>query len=516
MSNEPINGFDGAYLSTPLGSGARLVFAENEPLPDVLPGLVNHVLAQHEGKYQKAANKEYDRSVMVQEAAFVCRRTGLTRAQTLTLLKTKHHPSIGLVMEKGQDWFDRQFPSIVEHLDLAHPHEGKTCTLECPGISDNDRTALILNEKLKTPPADPFDIEVKKRLEYLRVDEEARRLLRAEKVAAQPIPAGMKLTDLLTITYEDAVDLIEKLLPKDGNAFFFAQAKAGKTTFLNNLIRALVDELVFLGKYQVAKLTGNVGVINLEMSERKNTQWLRDLDIKNTDRVRIWNLRGQASLFDMRDPARRKEWALRLNDEGVTVLTWDCMKPVVKSLGLSEDKDLGLLLYGFTEMLLMAGVSESVVVHHAGWNPAHSIGDSSVEGWADAIWSLSSEEKEVESLAETGGKYINVKQKTKVRSFAAKGRDVEVYKTKLHYDPFTRLLTLQENPSSTVERQLFDFVKTHGGTYDKGIVALRNETKLGKDVLDAAIDALGERDLMSVDTTAKPHVFTVAEEWIEE
>src|SRR5690606_25457399 len=99
---------------------------------------------------------------------------------------------------------------------------------------------------------------------------------------------------------------------------------------------------------------GRVVVIDNELDPRQIKANYRAQGITHTDRVDIVPLRGRLSTFDITDPGVRAEWAARL--EGASVVIFDCLRPLIDALGLSEDKDAGRVLVAFDALLNDAGV----------------------------------------------------------------------------------------------------------------------------------------------------------------
>jgi hypothetical protein len=109
---------------------------------------------------------------------------------------------------------------------------------------------------------------------------------------------------------------------------------------------------------------------------------------------------------------------------GADVVILDCLRPVLDSLGLSEDKDAGKFLVAFDDMLADAGVGEALVVTHMGHQNERARGDSRLLDWPDAPWKI-------------------VRDDNDVRYFSAFGRDVDVPEGALSFDPDTRRLTYE-------------------------------------------------------------------------
>ncbi|BAS10405.1 conserved hypothetical protein [Arthrobacter sp. Hiyo4] len=124
----------------------------------------------------------------------------------------------------------------------------------------------------------------------------------------QPAVPPMGLEELLEEEDEDPEYRVEGLLPTGSRVVLSAPYKAGKSTLVGNLIRSLVDDEPFLGRYSVYPAE-RVLLIDNELDVRHLKRWLRDQGIVHTDRVDVLSLRGRVGSFDLLDPAKRAEWA---------------------------------------------------------------------------------------------------------------------------------------------------------------------------------------------------------------
>ncbi len=197
-------------------------------------------------------------------------------------------------------------------------------------------------------------------------------------------------------------------------------------------MRALADNELFLGRFEVNPPEGRVVVIDNELDERMLRRWLGDQGVRNTDRVAVLPLRGRVGTFDLLDEDTRARWATKLREVGASVVLFDCLRPVLDALGLSEDKDAVRFLVHFDALLSEAGATEAVVVHHMGHQGERSRGDTRIRDWPDVEWRL------VRQNAEDGQQEAGAR-----RYFAAYGRDVEQPEGLLAYDPGSRRLTFE-------------------------------------------------------------------------
>jgi hypothetical protein len=307
--------------------------------------------------------------------------------------------------------------------------------------------------------AERYDAMVTQAVLQLAVKQKA-----AEKYAAitaKPLnlPAITSLGDFLAVPDDLATYRVDQLWPTGGNVLLAAQAKAGKSTAMLNLIKSLVDGRPFLGQYE-ARPAGRVVLLDNELDERNLRRWLREIGITNTDRVQVMSLRGKVSSFNVTDKAVRSEWAKILS--GADVLILDCLRPVLDALGLDEHRDAGKFLEPFTELLGEAGIGESLIVHHMGHGGERSRGDSRLIDWPDAGWRLIRE-----------GEPPNTQT-----YFTAKGRDVEVYEKRLAYTHADRSLVIVGGSRKDV--------KLDGALDDVlGLLRKSGESMSGRAVIDA-------------------------------
>lgn len=277
---------------------------------------------------------------------------------------------------------------------------------------------------MRLDAAAQFAKEVAFEAHRLKVREAATRKFAQDRAGAVARPEVVGLDDFLAIEDEDVAFRVERLWPIGGRVVLSAQYKAGKSTLVGNVVRAIADGTPLLDEFD--SFAGSVAIIDNELDERTLRRWLRDQGIVNTQAVRLVALRGKLSTFDILDAETRAEWATQF--EGVDVIILDCLRPVLDALGLSEDKDAGKFLVAFDALLSQSAATEACVVHHMGHNGERSRGDSRILDWPDATWKLVRED------ADDPGS---------TRYFSAFGRDVEVSESRISFDPATRHLSLE-------------------------------------------------------------------------
>lgn len=275
------------------------------------------------------------------------------------------------------------------------------------------------------PQESIFDRSVRHEVNQLRIRDEARRQWEAEKAGdlIATIPRPTSLTAFLEVPDTDAEYAVDQLLPVGGRAILAAQYKAGKTTFVANLLRALADGGRFLGQYDCGR-PRRVALIDDELDERLLRRWLREQHIDNTDMVDVYPLKGRVASFNLLDDRIRDTWADRL--DGVDFVILDCLRPVLDGAGLDENHDVGQFLNAFDALCADAGIDEQVVVHHMGHGAQRSRGDSRILDWPDATWKITRED---------------IDDPASARYFSAFGRDVNVAEGLLKFDADTKRIT---------------------------------------------------------------------------
>jgi hypothetical protein len=236
---------------------------------------------------------------------------------------------------------------------------------------------------------------------------------------------GVNMKMAFSQEWEDEEWVITGLLPLAGKALFTAPAKAGKTTTMGTMIRALTREEPLFGQFPVFGAK-RVTVIDTEMTPRKSVSWLKSADV-DPDLVTAFYMRGRAQMVDLRSEAAQIRWARVLRENKTEILVIDPLSPILAGLGLDENAagDVQSWLAGVDALITRAELHGAVVVHHHGHSGERGRGSSAFLGWPDAIWTL-------------------VKDDNDTRYFGALGRDIEVPESALEFDPETKILTVPE------------------------------------------------------------------------
>lgn len=321
-----------------------------------------------------------------------------------------------------------------------------------------------INTLHKLTPAEIGDLREREAAEHeaerQRIREAARKL-NATRDSAVAAPTPVSLADLLEQPDDEQTYRIADLWPTAGRVLLAAPYKAGKSTLVGNVVRALVDGGQFLDRFNVTSVR-KVVLIDTELDTGMLRRWLRDQGIQNTGAVSVVPLRGALSTFDLTDQTTRSHWARQLAGADVVIL--DCLRPVLDSLGLSEDKDAGRLLVAFDALLAEIGATEGLVVTHMGHQNERARGDSRLLDWPDALWKIVRGDD-----ADDG---------TRRSYFSALGRDVDVAEGLLDYDAATRRQTYtggsrKDSTALAAMLELMDLVRREPGTLSKNAAGKR-------------------------------------------
>lgn len=319
---------------------------------------------------------------------------------------------------------------------------------------------------------------VQAKLRELRVLAKARQMLKDEEHAAafRPPPYRHTLTEELQIPDEPQVYAIDTLLPAGGNALLAAEFKAGKTTFMLNLLRAFADGEPFLGRFDVHPAPGRIAIFNYELGDAQMRSWLRQSGIRNTDAVAVLNLRGYA--LPITAPAVQDWIVAWLVEQDVSM--WIADPFARASVGTDENSntEVGVWLDAFDVIKQRAGVRDGVLPTHTGraeqeQGQEHARGATRLDDWADVRWLLTKNEEQR-------------------RFFRATGRDVEHAEEALEYDEITRALTMRGGDRAWIakrnaERTVLEFITAHPML---GVRDIRAGLTLQNGKVDAALASL--------------------------
>jgi AAA domain len=256
----------------------------------------------------------------------------------------------------------------------------------------------------------------------------AKRFVDAEERPKSNPPEILTLRERLARPQPAVTWRIARLQAVGHRVLLAAQFKAGKTTFVGNLMHSLVDGDVFLNTFDVAPIDGTVCLLDFEMSSIQLDKWHRDIAIANDDRVYPIHMKGAASQFNIIDPEVRAYWVDIFKSRNVKYLIVDCLRPVLDALGLNEHTETGLFLTALDALLREADIPEALVIQHMGHANERARGDSRLLDWPDVGWTMVRESED---------------DPASPRFFKAYGRDVDEPETELTYCPTTRRLSVE-------------------------------------------------------------------------
>ena len=299
-----------------------------------------------------------------------------------------------------------------------HDHVGRACDVAgCPNKSEWQTGDPMTIEELR-------ERRVLQKVDELLILDEARGVVAALKADAQFVPPTFRasLADDLVAQPEEPAETILGVHRTGANAVIAAQYKAGKTTLVDNLIRALVDDEPFLGEYPV-HFDGRVALFNYELDEGQMVEWLGSLGIRNSDRVTTVHLRG------MRLPLiaeRAQQWAVEfMLEHDIKAWVLDPFARAFAGCGNENDNgEVGAFLDALDLVKHEAQVPDLWLTHHFGrkdhdQGQEHGRGATRLDDWPDVRWLLTRQHDD--------------------RFLKIHGRGVDVDETQLLWEPSGRL-----------------------------------------------------------------------------
>ena len=289
-------------------------------------------------------------------------------------------------------------------------------------MSIPDVNALPDVEEDAYDAAAEFARDVEREAYGLRVRDAARVKVTAEKAGPLPELDAGTLAAMLARPAEPP-HRVGGLIPSEGGTLVVAQRKTGKTTLTLNLARCLLTGEDFLARFPVRPVTGNVAVLNYEVSGSQLARWAHEAGVPE-DRLLIVNLRGRRN--PLAYPEDRARLAELLAKHDVESLFVDPFGRAYTGQSQNDPGEVGAWLAELDRFARgEANAVDVVLSTHAGWNGERTRGASSLEDWADSVVTLTRDPDD-ETL----------------RFLRAEGRDVEIEEDRLAFDPTTRRLTL--------------------------------------------------------------------------
>lgn len=330
-------------------------------------------------------------------------------------------------------------PSVA--TPSAPPGQGSVGTLPPPWVTGDSASPDALTPGIAGPPSGevgdtiapdaPWDrraVAVALELERLEVRRDARlELAHAEHARSWREPPSYTLRELLALPDEPLSWRVHDVMPLGANVLLAAQFKAGKTTLINELTRAVADGTDFLGAFKVPD-AAQVALFNYEVGQAQYGRWLRDRGIVSVDSVHVFNLRGFS--IPLTVPMVRNYIIGWLKSRDIQLWVIDPFARAFTGGNENDNAEVGQWLDVIDQIKEEAGVSELVMPTHTGratFEPGaeRARGATRLDDWCDVRWLLTRDEEGA-------------------RFFRATGRDVDTEETRLEYDALSRAVTLGE------------------------------------------------------------------------
>lgn len=395
---------------------------------------------QAHGKPSKKARKAA-RSITLHD----CNRETALRAIATIVGESKRKPGdYGPLMAKAQERYTRHYPDAA--ADFEKMLEGSVKRFG-PWL------ATFPVPKQAAPAVDPFaGLDDATRAELAAAPElaqqvaqivardravEIARELRGASIEPQPLDWGT--ADEILARDDEPEPRIDGLIPAGGSVIVPAQHKAGKSTLALSLAHALVTGDDALDRFPVRAIDGAVAYLNYEMTPGMLAQWWADLPLsaEQRDRLVIVNLRGREN--PLSSPAGCARLAAFLRDRDADAVIVDTFGASFTGTDQNSASEVSRYLADLDRVKHDGQVGELILLAHAGWgDQGRTRGSSALEGWADSILRLTREGTTAQAS----------------RMLEAIGRDVDVPKTRLEYDPATRLVRAVGESGATAYRTL--------------------------------------------------------------
>lgn len=303
--------------------------------------------------------------------------------------------------------------------------------------------------------------EIARRARELRLNRAAKRRVDSENAAEAP--GLMILSDWMNRDLEPPIALVPGLIALEGNTLLVAQPKAGKTTMVHNLLRAVVDDDDFLDVYPVEAIPHGkrIVLLDFEMHEGQLNQYLDEQGIRNRDGAAISSLSSSASSFNILDSSCLEKWIKDLEYVNAGYIILDCCAPAWAANGIEENSatEQGAWLDAFNTLVHECGAYGSLLVHHTGKVGESARGSSRIEGWASDLLRLT-----LQGAGEDDdGKFVNAD-----RFLSARGRIITEF-TEVMTEKYGRRLRVSggsktEVAAERIQPSVIAFIENAAGT----------------------------------------------------
>lgn len=317
---------------------------------------------------------------------------------------------------------------------------GETSVPEPPA----DDEATVIRAQLDADPALRKAVaDLHQRDKAREVYDKIRNLAEAKGLRERMDSAIDRLSEL---PEDDEEDLwrIQDLWMQSQTVLLTAKYKAGKTTLMLNVIRSLVDGKPFLGQFETTPIDGNLLIVNAEMTRRQFRRWLRESGVENREKVFALHVRDAGpSAGNLLDSGVRDLLIRRLNEIDARALILDPLNPLLAGAGVDENasSDVARWFNALKEVEQASPIEDTMLVHHFGHNGERGRGSSKFMDHPDALWTYT-----VEDTPDPGDDDEDLLGQIDAapapRFLKAIGRDVELAKSRVEFDPATRVLNM--------------------------------------------------------------------------
>lgn len=183
---------------------------------------------------------------------------------------------------------------------------------------------------------------------------------------------------------------IDGMWARGTNLLLSAFAKAGKSTLVMHLLKALSEGSDFLGRKSL-KVDGTVIYVNLELNQSLLRKFAKDTGV-DLESDRLWALdqQGKAGQLRFDDPGFRKDFAGFMKDLDCEVLVIDPLSPILAMVGIdSNDTDQTRRAMEWIGEMATDADADTVIIDHTGHADKTRARNSSAKlDWTGVSWNL--------------------------------------------------------------------------------------------------------------------------------
>lgn len=355
------------------------------------------------------------------------------------------HGLIGSILEKSpQDLADPWTPQQIHELILSTKtkyfatHTGRE-------VDENRK--IMLGMLYGKEDAEKINKEYKR----LSVRDTAQVLLESEKAEKnwKPIKTELldtSIQDTITKDIEPTEWIFQDVAGVGHNILVVAKYKAGKTSLLVNVIKALADGYPLFGRFNVnpSVYDMNFFMWNCEMTRGMYRDYISPLGISNNFKGQALHLRGETVPF-MKSDRVYKDVVERLGEFGTNIWILDTWRAICGWNGIDPIDNAAVeeVLQVIDHIKADAGVQTLFLTSHTPkytmpGEEISALGAQGLMGWADCFWTLSRDDDD-----------------KNIRYLSSEGRyEFSLEPTRINYDQSTHLITLSDERKEDRKQQV--------------------------------------------------------------